>query len=107
MFIEHRTYTLRPGKVAEFVEFWEQHDLPFIVPIMGEPVGWYTTEIGPLNRVIQMWAFADLADRDRRRAQVAAHPSWAKHVATLEPLVLSQESILLRPAPFFARMVKR
>ena len=103
MLIEHRTYTLKPGTIAQFVDFFEHHDLPFIVPIMGHPVGWYTTEIGPLNRVIQIWAFADFEDRDRRRAEVAAHQCWANHLATLEPLVVSQSSMLLRPAPFFAR----
>jgi hypothetical protein len=103
MLIEHRTYTLRPGTVVQFVEFFERHDLPFIVPIMGHPVGWYTTEIGPLNQVIQMWAFDNFEDRERRRAQVAAHPSWPNHLATLSPWVESQSSMLLRPAPFFAQ----
>lgn len=105
MLIEHRTYILKPGVVAAFVEFFEHHDLPFIVPIMGPPVGWYTTEIGPLNQVIQLWAFEDFTDRERRRERVAAHPSWAKHLATLMPLVVSQHSMLLRPAPFFERQL--
>jgi hypothetical protein len=101
MLIELRTYTLKPGTVATFVDFFEHHDLPFIVPIMGHPVGWYTTEIGPLNQVIQMWAFADFDDRERRREAVAKHPSWANHLATLGPLVVSQHSMLLRPTAFF------
>jgi hypothetical protein len=102
LLVEQRTYTLKPGKVAQFVEFFEKHDLPFIEPIMGAPVGWYTTEIGPLNQVIQMWAFEDLADRERRRARVMAHPAWPRHLEMLEPLVVAQSSILLRPATFFA-----
>jgi hypothetical protein len=101
MLVEQRTYTLKPGKVGQFVEFFEKHDLPFIEPIMGAPVGWYTTEIGPLNQVIQMWAFQDLNDRERRRAQVMAHPQWPRHLEMLEPLVVAQSSILLRPANFF------
>jgi hypothetical protein len=103
MLMEHRTYTLKPGTVAQFVEFFESHDLPFIVPIMGHPVGWYTTEVGPLNQVIQIWAFESFEDRDRRRALVAAHARWPNHLATLAPWVESQTSMLLRPAAFFER----
>lgn len=101
LIVEQRTYTLRPGKVAQFVELFEKHDLPFIEPIMGAPVGWYITEIGPLNQVIQMWAFEDFADRERRRASVMAHPQWLRHLERVEPLVIEQTSILLRPAEFF------
>jgi hypothetical protein len=105
MLIELRTYTLKPGSVETFVQFFEHHDLPFLLPIMGPPVGWYTTEIGPLNQVIQMWAFQDYNDRERRRATVASHPSWAKHLETMSPLVISQHSMLLRPAAFFERQL--
>ena len=107
MLVEQRIYNLLPGKVDAYVDFFERHDLSFMVPIMGMPVGWYTTEFGPLNQVIQMWAFEDMDDRDRRRAAVVRDPAWKGHIANLGPLVVSQESKLLRPAPFFAKQLAK
>ena len=42
----------------------------------GELIGYFTTVIGPLNEITHIWAFADHADRSRRRAELMADPAW-------------------------------
>lgn len=69
--------------------------------ILGRMVGYYTTDSGPLNQIVHMWAYTDLAEREARRAQLMEDPAWLAYVAKMMPLLQSQESKFLKPAPFF------
>ena len=100
MIVEQRTYTLRPGTVPEYLEVYEREGLAVQEPILGHLVGYYSSEVGPLNRIVHMWAYEDFADRDRRRAELAASAEWQAVVAKLRQFVQTQESVILRPAPF-------
>jgi hypothetical protein len=48
-----------------------------------------------------MWAYDSLDERTRRRAELAAHPQWPAYIEKIRPFLISQESKLLVPAPFF------
>ncbi len=103
MIIDHRTYTFRPGTIQEHIKRYEEKGYPVQTRHLGEPVGWYYSEIGTLNQVIHMWAYEDLADRSRKRAAMQADPEWQaylKESAELGYLVKQRNSILI-PAPFF------
>ena len=69
--------------------------------MLGNLVGYYSTEIGPLNTIVHMWAYEDFADRTKRRAQLAADPRWKAYVSKPAPLIHRQENRILNPAPFF------
>ena len=69
-------------------------------PILGHLVGYFLSEMGPLNQVVHMWAYEDLADRARRRAILLSNPDWKVYAAKVKPFVLTQENKILVPAEF-------
>ncbi len=100
MIVEERTYTLQPGTAPEYLSRYERHGLPVQLPILGHLVGYFSSEIGVLNQVVHLWAYEDLSERARRRAELQANPDWQAYLATIRPLIVRQESRILIPAPF-------
>ncbi|MHA1537226.1 MAG: NIPSNAP family protein [Alphaproteobacteria bacterium] len=100
MIVEMRTYTLKAGKVPEFAKAYQELGEKIQVPILGNLVGAYTTEIGPLNQIIHLWGYADMADRDARRAKLAADKDWPKYIAAVMPLLEHMENKILLPLPW-------
>lgn len=103
MIVDHRTYTLHPGKLKGFLELYETKGYPVQVRHLGEPVGWYTShDIGPLNQIVHLWGYDDLQDRAARRAKLAADPGWQAYLAEAQPMFLSMENKILTSPPFVA-----
>ena len=101
MIVEQRTYRLHTGKVPEYLRIYGEQGRAIQEPILGHMVGWFTAnDIGELNRVVHLWAYDDLEDRARRRAQLAADPAWQQVVAQLQPQIREQESTILSPTPW-------
>ena len=100
MIVEQRTYTLHPGTVPEYLRHYQAEGLAIQRSILGNMVGYFYTEIGPLNQIVHMWAYQDLADRGRRRATLQADPEWRAYTAKVRPFLMSQETKILIPAPF-------
>ncbi len=100
MIIEQRTYTLTPGKLPEYLKIYEELGAPVQVPILGHLITAMTTEIGPLNQYIHIWAYDSMADRDARRTKLAAHPDWPTYLKAAAPLIVQMENKICIPAPF-------
>lgn len=100
MIVEERIYTLQPGTTAEYLRLYEAEGMAIQTRILGRMVGYFTTEVGPLNQVIHLWAYDDMEDRAKRRAQMAADPGWQAYVKQVRPFVNTQENKILTPAPF-------
>jgi hypothetical protein len=102
LFVEHRTYTLKPGMVARWLKKYESDGLPLQRKHLGRPLGFFTTEFGNLHQVILMWGFDGLDDRDRRRAAMNADPAWQKYMAEIWEMgaIEAQESRILKPTSF-------
>ena len=100
MIVEERIYTLQAGQAGAYLAAYEAEGMGIQKPILGRMVGYYTTEFGPLNQVVHMWAYEDLADRSARRTRLLADPGWKAYAAKVRPMVLTQENKLLVPAPF-------
>lgn len=100
MFVEMRTYTLHPGKIATYLKLYETQGMEIQKKILGGMVGYYSTEIGALNQIVHMWAYESLNERTEKRAKLAADPGWQAYVAQILPLMITQESKILNPAPF-------
>lgn len=101
MLVEQRTYTTHPGKISEFFKHYEAEGLAVQTAILGRLVGFYQTELGPLNQIVHMWAYTDMNDRAARRAKLFADPTWQAYIPKILPLLVSMESKILMPAPFF------
>ena len=54
MILEVRTYTAHPGKAAQWLEYYEKHGLPVQQKHLGGLVGFFTCEIGTLNRIVHL-----------------------------------------------------
>ncbi len=74
MIYEFRTYTLQPGKTAEFMKRWEPL-LPKRLERSRLAALW-TTEFGPLNQVIHVWEYKDVLQRTEVRAQAMKDGIW-------------------------------
>jgi hypothetical protein len=106
MIVEERIYTLQPGKVPEYLNAYAEEGIRIQVGHLGNMVGYYFTELGPLNVVVHMWAYEDLAQRAERRAKMMGDPAWQAYVKKVQHLLLNQESRILNPAPFFAKKLE-
>ena len=74
MIYEMRTYTLKPGTLAEFEKRFSE-----AIPHRQKysPLGaFWHTEIGPLNQVIHVWPYEDLQQRTQTRAAASQDPHW-------------------------------
>lgn len=101
MIVEQRTYTTHPGKWRDYLALYEAEGLAIQKRILGRMVGYYRTEIGPLNQIVHMWAYQDLNEREERRDALAADPGWKAYVAKMLPMLQSMESKILLPTKFF------
>jgi hypothetical protein len=100
MIVEERIYTLVPGKTAEYLKLYEEFGLPVQLPILGNLIGYFATEVGPLNQVIHIWGYDSFEERVRRRTELFKAQAWLDYLAKSRGNILSQENKLLIPAPF-------
>lgn len=102
MIFDLRIYTMHAGKVALWLQMYEQYGLPLQSKYLGEPVIFSTTEIGPLNQVIHLWKYESQADREKRREAMAADPAWGEYLKRNDEVgaILSQENRILKAVHF-------
>lgn len=100
MIIDERTYTLHPGKVPEYVALYDREGNAIQFGHLGEPVGWFWTDVGTLNQIVHMWRYENYADREKRRAAMMGDPDWKAFLAKVTPLIVTMENRILVPAPF-------
>lgn len=100
MIVEQRTYTLKPGKVGEYLALYREEGLEVQLAHLGQLVGYYSVEVGALNQIIHMWAYDDANDRARRRKALYADPRWLNVVEKLVALIERMENVILKPTGF-------
>jgi hypothetical protein len=97
MIYEVRTYTLRPGTVAEFEERYAKR-LPLREKHSKLGAFWHT-EVGPLNQVIHVYPYDDLQQRTAVRDALAKDTARAQ-IPSGREFVVAQEAEIMTPAPF-------
>ena len=100
MIVEMRTYTLKIGKVNDYLALYRTEGLELQSRHLGQPYGYYATETGELNQIIHMWAYDDANDRTARRAALYADTEWRQLVPKLFDLIERMETVILNPAFF-------
>lgn len=100
MVVEQRVYTCHCGKAETYVRMYQEEGLAIQRPILGHLLGYFTSDIGVMNQVIHLWAYESLADRAARRAELLSNPAWKTYAAKVQPLVLEQHNMILKPAAF-------
>lgn len=100
MIIDHRTYTAHPGKLPSFLKVYQELGKPIQWPILGEPIGFFTSIEGELNQVVHLWRYDSQADREARRAKLAVAPGWSDYLAAATPFLLRMENKIIVPTAF-------
>ena len=100
MLVEQRTYTFHPGQAGSFLDAYMDGVLDVQTRILGNMIGYFTTEIGPLNQTVHLWGYDNLDERMRRRRALAGSPQWQAFLAKVLPLIMTMETKILIPTTF-------
>jgi hypothetical protein len=95
MIYEFRTYTLKPRSLAE-VEKRYGEAYEYRKKYSPLTAFWHT-EIGPLNEIIHVWGYRDLAERARIRAEAVKDGVWPPKTAEF---IREMKSEIVNPFPF-------
>jgi hypothetical protein len=97
MIVELRRYSLVPGGAVRYLRQWDEAGRGPQVRHLGEPLGVHTVEVGALNTLVYLWQYDDAADRERRRAALAADADFAEFRRSVRDLLVAQHTELLTP----------
>jgi hypothetical protein len=100
MYYEIRTYKIRTGAVPTYLKLVEEEGIELQKRHLGQLVGYFFSEIGPLNQIVHMWAFPSLDERETRRARLAEDPAWQAFAPKIQVLLETMESKIMKPAEF-------
>ncbi|MCX8997177.1 NIPSNAP family protein [Rhizobiaceae bacterium BDR2-2] len=101
MFYEIRTYRLKNGTIPGYLTAVGEEGIAIQKTHLGKLVGYFFSEIGPINEIVHIWAYESLDDREARRARLAADPAWQAFLPRIRDLIEVAENKIMKPAPFF------
>lgn len=98
MIHELRQYTLKPGKLAEYMHHAETIGRPARGNTYGVNHGYWTTEFGALSQVWHIWSYPSLDERARLRNELRANAAWTKeYLPRILPLLARQDVRFMHP----------
>ncbi|MCE2526903.1 MAG: NIPSNAP family protein, partial [Actinomycetia bacterium] len=86
MIVEQRDYHIYTGKLKEVVRLYETEGIIIQEEILGNLLGWFTVDVGGLSTISAMWGYENYAEREQRRATLAADQRWQAFLPKLTPL---------------------
>jgi len=60
---ELRTYTFQVGKLDQAKTLYVEKGWPALKKYQDKLVGYFVSDVGPLNQLVHLWRFEDDADR--------------------------------------------
>ncbi|PXX50524.1 NIPSNAP family protein [Aquitalea magnusonii] len=100
MYYEIRTYRIKTGALPAYLKLVEEEGIALQKQYLGELVGYFYSEIGPLNQIVHIWAYPGLDERETRRAALAADPAWVAFAPKIQALLEEMESKIMKAAAF-------
>lgn len=100
MYHEIRTYRLKNGAIPLYLKVVGEEGIAIQKKHLGTLIGYYSSEIGPINEIVHIWAFASLDDRERRRAALMADPDWLAFLPKIRDLIEVAENKIMKPTAF-------
>lgn len=97
--VEEQCTILLPGNLPAYWQAWRDMRGESAVVDPGSLIVSLASLVGRQHQVVFYRHFRDLAERDALWARRSASAAWARFQATLEPMAVSDETRLLRPAP--------
>jgi len=86
-----------PGKMAEFMEVFEKEFLPLSNKLGRKMLAQWTTSIGTLDEVTDLWVYDDLNHMQRFNEARAKNAEFAKASVRLRALIAYESTRLLIP----------
>ena len=100
MIFEMRTYTIKIGQLNNYINHFENVGMP-IISKYSTLIGYWYTEIGELNQIIQIWSYKDLNERSKKRQELYENDSWLTDFIPNAMLMLEkQESKIINAVSF-------
>lgn len=92
---EMRSYMLQPGSVPKLRERWEAKiaERTRLSPLVAV----WTTEVGPLNKLVHIWGYESMEQRAEIRRRAVETGAWPPDA---REFILTQENKILLPAAF-------
>jgi len=100
MFYEIRTYQLKNGAAPDYLKVVEDEGIAIQSRHLGALVAYFHSEIGPLNEIVHIWAYASLDDREARRARLMADAEWLTFLPKIRDLIVSGDNKIMKLARF-------
>ena len=100
MIVELRDYHVHTGRLPELVRLYENEGTAIQQEVLGRFVGAFTTDVGELSTYTHMWAYDDFADREERRARLAADERWKAFLPKILPLIHTQRNRIMIPTSY-------
>ena len=99
---EMRTYTLYVGKLDEAVKHYQELGWPALQRGRYDQklVGYFTSDVGTLNKLVHLWKFDDDADRRNHWGRLFQDDDFMAFAKKIRPLILTQENQLMHEAPW-------
>ena len=94
---EFRTYAYAPGSIPKMIDAWSRK-IEVRTKLSPLVAAGYT-EIGPLNQWVHIWAYKDLAERQRVREEAINQSIWPPPRGA-DVVLLRQENVIAIPARF-------
>lgn len=100
MIVEQRDYHVVTGKLPELVRLYADQGIAIQQEVLGGFIGAFTTDVGALSTYTSMWRYASYGEREERRAALQGRPDWQAFLATIQPLIHTQQNRILVPTAF-------
>jgi hypothetical protein len=100
MIVEERDYRLHPGTLKTYLELYAAEGMAVQKQILGNMLGYFSTDIGELQHVVHLWGYENYGERERRRAELGRNPVWLAYTEKMLPLVQAMNSRILIPTVF-------
>uniref|UniRef100_A0A8C5LQT2 NIPSNAP domain-containing protein n=1 Tax=Leptobrachium leishanense TaxID=445787 RepID=A0A8C5LQT2_9ANUR len=98
-FYEFRTYTIKVDKMREFLKLTNENF--HYRTVHSELVGYFTMELGSLNKVLHIWKYGSFAERTAVRTKLAQDNDFMeKYVAKTFPLIEKQDNEITYLVPW-------
>jgi hypothetical protein len=97
MIVEMRIYKLRVGRLEEYLEAYRTTGSALQRRHLGDPIGWYVADGGPLSQVVSLWQYRDHEDRAARRGKLLGDREWRAFLERVSPLFDAMENRFLVP----------
>ena len=96
MLVDLRRYTIVPGQLKAYLAVYETYGLPVQRRHVGDPLGYFVSEVGMLNQVVHLWGFDGMGDFEARHAARDKDPDWPAYLQASTHLITAQENRLIR-----------